>query len=192
MGLLSLLPSLLLRGKQRLGGSHPLGAFLDDLFVSEMQGSKFGTFILSVFRNLVRENGWRRDNQCFFSAFKCSQQQLLCWSGEWSEHLSLCACVPGVGCGSVERWNLEWRDLLLFLPLFFIFCGLALSSGLESIVQWILSWKEVFGASLSGFGKLRVDSWLCHSLCGITLLGLCEMGGWCWLTSFLSGDAQAE
>lgn len=34
----------------------------------------------------------------------------------------------------------------------------------------------MFGVSLSGFGKLRVDSWLCH-LCGIMLLGLCEIGG---------------
>lgn len=133
------LPFFSVRGKQRLGGSLLLGAFLVDLFVLEMQGSKFGTFLLSVFRNLVRENGWRRDCQCFFSAFKCSQQHLLCRSGEWCNNLSSCACVPGVpgvgnGCGSVDRGKLEWRDMLLFPPLFFVFHNLAPSSGLGSIV----------------------------------------------------------
>lgn len=139
-----------------------MGAFLDDLFVLEMQGSKFGTLTLSVFRNLVRENGWRRDCQCFFSAFKCSQQQLLCWSGEWSDHLSLCACEPAVGCGSVDKGKTGVKRpaalassllyLLWFSPEFWF--------GIYCTVNIII--KEVFEPSLSGFGKLRVDSWLCQ------------------------------
>lgn len=129
-------PSLSRSGTSRnLVVPFPLWGFRDDLFLLQIQGKKFWTFILSVFRNLVRENGGGRDCQCFFSSFQCSWQQLLCCSGGWCENLSLCACVHGVGngSGSVDRWKLVWRGML-FPPPFVVFHDLALGSTLGSSI----------------------------------------------------------